>query len=295
MRNDLFLSAVVCLTSLGATISIAGTTASAQSTDVVYYWVTPNSAPYADLKESFVIEVNRGAADQVEAIKRDGGTPGLSGSIAAGSVSYNKNYYAPGQPVWNWHFTVVNEIFDFRNTVFAACMCPDLIAKPSDIAGDPNDWIRQNGSRYTPEYFKIDAQVDPKRRSEMANVSNRGAAGSGEKTLISGFIISGGEPRNILVRALGPSLATEGIQQPATNPQVELRDASGEVANNTDWKLDIRTNELSAAYPALAPGNEKEAAMLLTLAPGAYTVQGSSEDGSEGVMLIEAYDLDAPQ
>ena len=127
----------------------------------------------------------------------------------------------------------------------------------------------------------------------MANVSNRGLTGSGERTLITGLIIKGGEPRNIVVRALGPSLSASGIQQAAGDPKVVVRREGEPVASNSDWKQDSRADELAQKYPSLLPSNEKEAALLLTLLPGAYTLQGVNEDGTEGIVLLEAYDVDS--
>ena len=68
---------------------------------------------------------------------------------------------------------------------------------------------------------------------------------------------------------------------------------STKLATNADWKTDFRSGFLAQNYPSLAPTNDKEAALLLTLFPGTYTVQGINEDGTEGIMLIEAYDVDS--
>jgi hypothetical protein len=111
--------------------------------------------------------------------------------------------------------------------------------------------------------------------------------------LISGFIVKGGEPRNIVIRGLGPSLTANGIQQAAGNPKIDVYQGSQKMATNTDWKTDRRVQELTQNYPSLQPSNDKEAALLLTLLPGAYTVQGINEDGTDGVMVLEVYDVDA--
>jgi hypothetical protein len=127
----------------------------------------------------------------------------------------------------------------------------------------------------------------------MANVSNRGLTGAGERTLITGFIIKGGEPRNVVVRALGPSLSSSGIQQAAANPRLVVHQGDKAVADNADWKQDARADELKQKYPSLIPLDEKEAALLLTLLPGTYTLQGINEEGTEGIVLLEAYDVDS--
>lgn len=270
-------------------------TVRAQSNDLFYYWATPFGSP-APHFESFVITVDSAHKSQIDAIIAQRHVALFDGRIAAGEVSYNRNYYAPGHPVWNWHFTSVDTIHDY-NTEGYPLIVPErgrnYYSDPSDIAADPNAWIAQNGDYYYPTHYAIAQQIDPSKRDALANVSNRGFAGAGEKTLISGFIITGGEPRNVVVRALGPSLASAGVKQYATNPKIDIFDGSGnKLRSNDDWKNDSRASELSQDYPALAPSNDKEAARLMTLMPGNYTIQGSNEDGTEGVMLLEAYDVD---
>ncbi len=271
----------------------AGLTVTAQETERFFYWVYPDPALHPITGESFVIEVDGEHAAQIDAIRNGGGIPGFSGLITAEAASYNKNYSAPGQPVWNWQVDAVQTIFDFRTTVFPFCECPPLIANPSDIAADPVQWIQRNGNGYGPIRYAIQRRVDPSKRDAMANVSNRGMTGAGEKTLITGLIITGGEPRNVVVRALGPSLSAAGVQQAAANPKIEVYRGSTRVASNADWQSDARADVLRNSYPALAPTNEREAAMFLTLLPGAYTLHGINEAGTEGVVLLEAYDVDS--
>ena len=262
----------------------------AQTADPFYYWVASRGTTSTGARQSFVIAVDAAQAAQIEGIFAEGGRPGLGGTIAAGTVDYNKDYFSPDHRVWNWHYTEFS-IFDFNKTLFPACMCPFLIANPSDIAVNPEEWIREN-KVYTPIGYDIVHRIDPSQRTSVANVSNRGLAGAGEKTLITGLIIKGGEPRNVVVRALGPSLSSSGIQQAAGNPRLQVHRDGEQVASNSDWRQDSRADELMQKYPSLAPTNDKEAAALLTLLPGAYTIHGVNEDGTEGIVLLEAYDVD---
>ena len=265
----------------------------AQSTQTHYYWVAPLLSSPVNNPQSFVIAVDDSTAAQIEAILTSGGQPGFGGKIEAGSVDYNKDYYSPDHHVWNWHVAAVLKIFDFRDAVFIQCQCPYLIGNPSDIAADPNAWIQKNGDLYVPKNYQIIHQIQPAQKDAVANISNRGLTGAGEKTLISGFIVTGGEPRNVVVRALGPSLSSSGIKQFVTNPRVDLYQGSKVIGGNKDWKKDLRADELAQKYPSLAPSNDNEAAMLLTLLPGTYSLEGISEDGTEGVMILEAYDVDS--
>jgi hypothetical protein len=107
------------------------------------------------------------------------------------------------------------------------------------------------------------------------------------------YAFLGGEPRNVVVRALGPSLSSSGIQQVAGHPRLVVHQEGKVIAANADWKTDSRVGELSENYSTLAPSNDNEAALLLTLLPGAYTLQGINEDGSEGIVLLEAYEVDS--
>lgn len=284
-----------CATLLVATLLIGLPSAGAQSGEKFHYWVDfdPTGSPYGE-RESFVIEVNAEQAARIESIWNARSRAGFAGDIAAGSVGYNRNYYAPGQPVWNWHVAFVEEIFDFRDTFFPFVVDPNYDDDPSDIAADPEEWIRRNGSGYSPRNYMIRQRVDPNKHDALVNVSNRGMTGAGEKALITGFIIKGDKPRNVVVRALGPSLSSAGVQQVAANPKIEVYSASGrQFAANADWQTDTRSATLRESVPSLAPTNDKEAALLLTLFPGAYTLHGLNEDGAEGVVLLEAYDVDS--
>jgi hypothetical protein len=263
-----------------------------QTAGTSYYWVASRSTTPTGARQGFVVAVDATKAAQIEAIFADGGLPGLGGTIVAGTVDYNKDYFSPDHRVWNWHYTDDFGVFDFRTTLFPACMCPSLVANPSDIAVNPEEWISENGG-YTPIGYDIVGRIDPSQRSSMANVSNRGLTGSGERTLITGLIIKGGEPRTVVVRALGPSLSSSGLQEVAGNPRLVVHREGTLLTSNSDWKAGSRADELVQKYPMLAPSNDKEAALLLTLLPGSYTLQGINEDGTEGVVLLEAYDVDS--
>ena len=264
---------------------------SADGQNAVYFWVVPfDGSHLAAGAESFVIEVTEERAAAIRQHVARYGTTHVFTRIAPGARSYNKNYYAPGQPVWNWHVASVDGIYRPQPVDEDD---PKFSAHPTDIAADPAKWIAENGDEYRPLHYRIGPEIEPSSRAGIANVSNRGVTGVGEKALITGLIISGGEPRNVVVRALGPTMTAAGVQEPAANPKIEVYQGSRQIAVNSDWKMDTRSTALSEAYPALAPTNEKEAALLLTLVPGTYTLHGVNEEGTEGVMLLEAYDVDS--
>lgn len=265
--------------------------AQAATPTTFYFWLTPFPYVQHTPQESFVIAVDAASAAQIHHILNNGHQPGFAGHIASGSVDYNKNYYAPGHPVWDWRVASIAEIFDFSDAFFPACECPYLIANPSDIAANPDAWITRNGYGYTPIHYYIAGEIDPSQSSNVANVSSRGFTGQGERTPITGFIINGGEPHNVIVRGIGPSLAPSGVEQPATNPRIDVYQGSTHLFQNTDWRRDSSASVIINSYPSLAPSNDKEAALYLTLLPGAYTVLTSNEDAGDGVVLTEVYDV----
>jgi hypothetical protein len=265
--------------------------ARAQSDEKSYYWLGSRYSPQTD--QGFVVEVDATIAAQIEELLARGHQVGVRGRIAAGAVDYNKNYYAPGTPVWNWHFVSVDSLRDFTGSGDTFEVNPNRDSGPSDIAANPEEWIRSYGDSYYPKDYAIRSRVDPSKRDALANVSNRGMTGAGEKALITGLILTANEPREIVVRALGPSLSTAGVQQVAANPKIEVYGGANRFGSNTDWKTSRRAEELSRRFPSLTPANDKEAALLLTLLPGSYTIHGTNEDGTEGVILLEAYDVDS--
>ena len=127
---------------LGAVLFALPSSIMGQTAGTSYYWVASRSTTPTGARQSFVVAVDATKAAQIEAIFADGGLPGLGGTIVAGTVDYNKDYFSPDHRVWNWHYTDDFGVFDFRTTLFPACMCPSLVADPSDIAVNP-----RNGSR----------------------------------------------------------------------------------------------------------------------------------------------------
>ena len=127
--------------------------------------------------------------------------------------------------------------------------------------------------------------------ARQLNISTRETVSTGEQVLIGGFIITGSTPKQVLLRALGPSLADQGLTGLLQNPTLELHDESGAIiAENDNWKT---TQEVAITATGLAPNDFREAAILITLDPGKYTAIVQGEEGGSGTALVEAYDLDA--
>jgi sugar lactone lactonase YvrE len=123
----------------------------------------------------------------------------------------------------------------------------------------------------------------------LANISTRGFVEPGEKVMIGGFILGGNAGKGeVLVRALGPSLANSGIANPLPNPTLTLFDGNGQViAYNDNW---MSGNANAIQSTGLQPPNELESAISMMLPAGPYTaVVGGYEQS--GVALVEVYNL----
>jgi uncharacterized protein GlcG (DUF336 family) len=124
---------------------------------------------------------------------------------------------------------------------------------------------------------------------KLANIATRVNVGTGDNQLIGGFIVTGNQPKKVIIRAIGPSLNQFGIGAALADPTLELHDQTGALfAANDNWG-DSQQAEIEAT--GLAPANELESAIIRTLAPGSYTGVVAGRDGATGTAVVEAYDL----
>ena len=126
-------------------------------------------------------------------------------------------------------------------------------------------------------------------QARMANLSTRAAVGLNENVSIGGFIVQGDGPKEILIRAIGPSLTDLGVSGALADPTLELHDADGKLLlSNDDWK---ETQEQEISETALAPNDDRESAILATLDPGSYTAIVAGRSNAVGIGLTEIYDM----
>jgi uncharacterized repeat protein (TIGR01451 family) len=131
--------------------------------------------------------------------------------------------------------------------------------------------------------------------ASLSNISTRGVAGTGNDVLIGGFVIGGQGTKTVAVIAAGPSLRAAGIANSLANPTLTLvRASDGQtIATNDNWGDAANARQLQAA--GFAPAHALEAAIMVTLPPGAYTAIVNSADGTTGVGLVAVYEVDHPE
>jgi hypothetical protein len=174
-----------------------------------------------------------------------------------------------------------------------AALRTNLVPGPStaSISGVNN----QSGIALAELYLLPDAITSTAR---LVNLSTRANVGTGDQVLVGGFVLNGTGPRRCLIRAVGPTLSEFGVTGTLADARLQLF-RSGEstpLSTNDDWMFSASVAALknaSAQAGAFAlPANSKDAAMLITLAPGAYTAVVSGVGGATGVALVEVYTID---
>jgi hypothetical protein len=118
----------------------------------------------------------------------------------------------------------------------------------------------------------------------------RGFVGAGDNVLIGGFIVGDVSNATVILRALGPSLATS-ISNALSDPILTIYDSNGvTIGSNDNWESDV--NMVDIDKNGLAPTNVAESATILHPPAGAYSAIVSGADGGTGISLMEIYDLD---
>jgi hypothetical protein len=165
-------------------------------------------------------------------------------------------------------------------------------ATEATYAGTLNDHRFQGSVVTGNETVTLDPAPAAPGHQRLANLSSRGLAGAGDKTLIAGFVITGTDPKDVLIRAIGPALIPLGVAGTLANPKLKIVRGSAVVLENDDWGTsDSMLGATAARLGAFAlPSGSKDSAILAHLAPGAYTAQVDIGAQLPGVAIIEVYD-----
>jgi hypothetical protein len=131
--------------------------------------------------------------------------------------------------------------------------------------------------------------LDANNPAKIVNISTRGFVLTGQNVMIGGFIIAGNDASQLVVRAIGPSLGAFGVPNPLADPFLEIHDGNGVmIQSNNNWRDD---QEAGLQSTGLAPSDDLESAILISVAPGNYTAILKGADGGTGNGLVEVYKL----
>ncbi|HRE84250.1 MAG TPA: hypothetical protein PLN52_24615, partial [Opitutaceae bacterium] len=188
----------------------------------------------------------------------------------------------------------------FATADAAPVVVADALTSPTGMEID-----ERSGSVFITEIFtgrvlkvspwSIASALTPGQSSQFSNLSVRGRAGFGNDTLIAGFVIES-TAKQVLVRGVGPQLTEFDVAGVLADPKISVYDSAGRlVAENDNWSSGsanetaqiVATAAKAGAFPLNA--GSKDAALLRTLPPGAYTVHVSGVGGTSGVAMAEVY------
>jgi uncharacterized delta-60 repeat protein len=187
-------------------------------------------------------------------------------------------------------FLPVNLVAGWSDTTFTSIPVSNFPPGPAMVT------VFTNGIPSDSKYLVVISSTNPTPTptpgatpTTLGNISTRLRVETGDNALIGGFIVTGTQPKRVIVRAIGPSLAVAGK---LANPTLELRNGAGAVlATNDDWRVGGQEAEIIATL--IPPSNDLESAIVQTLpANGAnYTAIVRGVNNGTGVGLVEVYDL----
>lgn len=123
----------------------------------------------------------------------------------------------------------------------------------------------------------------------LANVSVLKPVGAG---LTAGFVIGGTGTKTVLIRAVGPTLASLGVSDAISDPQLTLFAGTTQIRSNDNWG---GTAELTAAFTSVGafalPAQSRDAAILTTLEPGSYSARVTGVGTASGTVIVEVYEV----
>ena len=133
--------------------------------------------------------------------------------------------------------------------------------------------------------------LDQAANSKLANISSRGFVAAGDNVMIGGLISggNGGADVRVLIRGIGPSLANAGITGALQDPTLDLVNANGVLVRANDNWQESQQQEIEAT--TIPPANAAESAIIVTLTPGNYTAILRGKNNTNGVGLVEVYNV----
>ena len=181
---------------------------------------------------------------------------------------------------------IISDLRDPNNPTIRSAAGIDNVSQNDSVynrvfpyAGTPH-----NGRNH--EHHSIAGTVTNNR---FKNISTRGPVQTGDNVLIGGVIIGGNVNKRIIVRGIGPSLSSSSVPNPLQDPAIEIYQNGNKIGSNDNWK---ETDQANISATGLAPTNDAESAIVLTLAPGEYTMVLRGKGNTTGNAVIEAFDLD---
>ena len=198
----------------------------------------------------------------------------------------------------NWSRITSNQVQDIQNSGHA----PEDASESAIIANLPPGRYTAivRGVNNTTGVALVEAyDLSPSLHSILGNISTRSFVQTGDDVMIGGFIVQGTQPKNVIIRAIGPELSQYGVPNPLADPTLELHNGTGAlIASNNNWQHTIiggiitQDQVQDIQNSGHAPADASESAIIANLRPGNYTAIVRGVNNTTGVALVEVYDLD---
>ncbi|HKP02524.1 MAG TPA: peptidylprolyl isomerase [Chthoniobacterales bacterium] len=235
--------------------------------------------------------IMRGSAAKRLVIRALGPSTGLGGAIANPTLELHDATGATIATNDNWGDAAnKQDVIDFGFAPSSPNESVILTTVPSDPSAAIYTAVMRGANNTTGLGVVEVYDIDSGPGSTLLNIATRGQVGTDPNALIGGFIMGGTEPKQILVRATGPSLTAFGVPNALADPILELRDMNGALIDSNDnWMDSPQKPQIQAS--GLAPSDLKESAVLRTLAAGAYTAIVHGVSNGTGVGTVQIYQL----
>jgi hypothetical protein len=235
--------------------------------------------------------IMRGAASKRLVVRALGPSTGLGGAVANPTLELHDATGAILATNDNWGDAAnKQEVTDFGFAPGSPNESVILTTVPSNTSGASYTAVMRGANNTTGLGVVEVYDLDSGPGSTLLNIATRGQVAPDPNALIGGFIMGGTESKQILARAIGPSLTAFGVPNALADPILELRDMNGALIDSNDnWMDSPQKPQIQAS--GLAPSDLKESAVLRTLAAGAYTAIVRGVSNGTGVGMVQIYQL----
>ena len=141
-------------------------------------------------------------------------------------------------------------------------------------------------------YLFFGATLHAAGTDRLINISSRTEVGTGSDVMIAGFIIGPGSSKQVLIRAIGPTLTNYNVTGTLADPVLTLYDSTGTVIDTNDNWTSADNAAITAAGATPLPAGSKDAVLVETLPPGGYTAIVSGLNKTTGIALVEVFEID---
>lgn len=159
--------------------------------------------------------------------------------------------------------------------------------------------VRDSGVRTGAALIEVYDVDESMNSGTLLNISTRAQSRTGDDSMIAGFVVTGTKAKHMLIRGGGPILTPYGVTGTLADPMIELHDprnGNAIIAENDDWSVDSRVAaRIDSACAWIGASiffrESKDAALLIDLDPGIYTVLLKGRAGGTGNALLEVYEV----